>query len=507
MFVCLGDDDTIAIIDTKTLKEVGELPSGPDPEQLRVSPDGKLVFIANENDALLTAIDIATRKVVSEFPVGVEPEGVAVSPDGSIVVNTSETTSMAHLIDWRNKKIVANILVPARPRYAEYNKDGSELWVSSEVGGTVSVIDPVKHVVTQKITFDVPGLAKELIQPVGIRFSADGKLAFVALGPANRVAVIDAATKQVIEISARRPARLATGAHARRQISFDDQRRFERRIGHRRRRAEGHQIDPRRFVSLGRGDREAMTAVAAAPPKATVSALSVENVSHAYGARIALDDVSFDVAPASFTVLLGLNGAGKSTLFSVITHLYASRSGVDRAFSAATSRARAARRLRCSASCFSSARSIPISPSRRTSPITARLHGIGAPRDARATGRRSSRASVSPIGPTTRCAISPAARCAGSRSRARSCTGRACCCSTSRPPGSTSRRAPTFSSIVRGLVADEGIGVLWATHLVDEVRDDDHVVVLHQGRVLADGACRIVSAAGAALDRRRLHVD
>src|ERR1700733_2494948 len=37
------------------------------------------------------------------------------------------------------------------------------------------------------------------IQPVGIRFSADGKLAFVATGPANRVAVIDAATKQVLK--------------------------------------------------------------------------------------------------------------------------------------------------------------------------------------------------------------------------------------------------------------------------------------------------------------------
>ena len=68
--------------------------------------------------------------------------------------------------------------------------------MTSEVGGDVTVIDPAKHVVTQKITFDVPGLAKEQIQPVGIRFSADGKLAFVALGPANRVAVIDAATQE-----------------------------------------------------------------------------------------------------------------------------------------------------------------------------------------------------------------------------------------------------------------------------------------------------------------------
>jgi PQQ-dependent catabolism-associated beta-propeller protein len=106
---------------------------------------------------------------------------------------------MAHLIDWREKKIVANILVGARPRYAQYTHDGSELWVTSEVGGVVSIIDPVKHVVMTKIGFDVPGLSKEQIQPVGIRFSPDGKLAFVALGPANRIAVIDAATKKVLK--------------------------------------------------------------------------------------------------------------------------------------------------------------------------------------------------------------------------------------------------------------------------------------------------------------------
>src|SRR5580700_11640893 len=63
-----------------------------------------------------------------------------------------------------------------------------------------------------------------------------------------------------------------------------------------------------------------------------VSALEIEGVGHDYGARRALDNVDFAVAPASFTVLLGLNGAGKSTLFSVITHLYASRSGVVRIF-------------------------------------------------------------------------------------------------------------------------------------------------------------------------------
>ena len=36
-------------------------------------------------------------------------------------------------------------------------------------------------------------------------------------------------------------------------------------------------------------------------------------------------------------------------------------------------------------------------------------------------------------------------------------------------------------------LAQEGMSVLWTTHLTDEVRDDDHLLVLHQGRILADG--------------------
>ena len=57
------------------------------------------------------------------------------------------------------------------------------------------------------------------------------------------------------------------------------------------------------------------------------SALSIDGVSHSYGARRALTDINFDVAPASFTALLGLNGAGKSTLFSLVTRLFGFQNG------------------------------------------------------------------------------------------------------------------------------------------------------------------------------------
>ncbi|RUY94404.1 ATP-binding cassette domain-containing protein, partial [Mesorhizobium sp. M7A.F.Ca.CA.001.12.2.1] len=57
-------------------------------------------------------------------------------------------------------------------------------------------------------------------------------------------------------------------------------------------------------------------------PGDEVVALDVRAVSHSYGQKRALNDVSFSIAPATFTVLLGLNGAGKTTLFSLISHLY-----------------------------------------------------------------------------------------------------------------------------------------------------------------------------------------
>jgi PQQ-dependent catabolism-associated beta-propeller protein len=112
-------------------------------------------------------------------------------------VNTSETTNMAHFIDTATNEIVDNVLVDSRPRFAEFTADGKQVWVSAEIGGTVSVIDAATRQVIKTIGFEVPGVTKEAIQPVGVRVTRDSKLAFVALGPANRVAVIDAQTFEV----------------------------------------------------------------------------------------------------------------------------------------------------------------------------------------------------------------------------------------------------------------------------------------------------------------------
>ncbi|MFI7586839.1 ABC transporter ATP-binding protein [Spongisporangium articulatum] len=74
-----------------------------------------------------------------------------------------------------------------------------------------------------------------------------------------------------------------------------------------------------------------MTAVAETPEVAQRGRILVEGVSRRYGGSggvLALDDVSLDLAPGSFTALIGASGCGKSTLLRLIADLDAPTAGV-----------------------------------------------------------------------------------------------------------------------------------------------------------------------------------
>jgi PQQ-dependent catabolism-associated beta-propeller protein len=199
LFVAVGDDEAVDVVDIETHEVVRSLASGPDPEVIRTDPNRPYLYVSNEDDNMVTVIDYEQRTRVTEIPVGVEPEGVAVSPDGQWVVNTTETSNFAHFINAETFQIEHNVLVDARPRHAEFTKDGSEVWVSAEIGATVSVIDMDAFEITHTIHFDVPGVPREAVQAVGVALTSDGRYGFVALGPSNRVAVVDQETYEVLD--------------------------------------------------------------------------------------------------------------------------------------------------------------------------------------------------------------------------------------------------------------------------------------------------------------------
>jgi ABC-2 type transport system ATP-binding protein len=217
--------------------------------------------------------------------------------------------------------------------------------------------------------------------------------------------------------------------------------------------------------------------------RAETAALSVGGVSHSYGARRALIDVTFEVAPASFTALLGLNGAGKSTLFSLVTRLFGIQTGQISIFGHDIGLA-PGEALRLLGVVFQP-RTLDLDLSVTQNLLYhAALHGI-----ARRDARLRSGEVLARIGLADR---------AGSKVRDLS-GGQMRRLEIARALLHHPRLARAdILSHVRQLVTEQGIGVLWATHLFDEITPGDDLVVLHQGRVLAHGGvARIVADAGA----------
>ena len=119
---------------------------------------------------------------------------VVAGPDYIYVANTPADT--VDVINPWSRSVVQRINVGIDPVSLAVRPDASELWVANHISDTISVIDtdalsPTYHQViatvqslaadTRVTTFD---------EPTGIAFSASGK-AFVALGPANEIAVIE----------------------------------------------------------------------------------------------------------------------------------------------------------------------------------------------------------------------------------------------------------------------------------------------------------------------------
>jgi ABC-2 type transport system ATP-binding protein len=237
-----------------------------------------------------------------------------------------------------------------------------------------------------------------------------------------------------------------------------------------------------------------MTSIASKP--APCAALEVAGVSYSYGKRKALDDVSLGVARASFTALLGLNGAGKTTLLSLVTRLFPARAGHIHVLGFDLFRApsEALRRM----GVVFQARTLDLDLSiAQNLAYHAALHGLF-PAEARARAA----ALLDQFGLAHRARDKVRSLSGGEMRRveiARALLHRPRLLLLDEPTvGLDIEARADLLAHVRGLVASDAVGVLWATHLIDEIDPGDDVVVLHKGRVLDQGkVADVVFHAGA----------
>jgi ABC-2 type transport system ATP-binding protein len=220
--------------------------------------------------------------------------------------------------------------------------------------------------------------------------------------------------------------------------------------------------------------------------------LTVKNISYWYGSKQALNNVSFEVYPGKVTALLGPNGAGKTTLFSLITRLFDAPTGRIEICGRSASEW-GAKALGPLGVVFQQPTLDLDLTVRQNLRYFAALRGLN-----RKDADEGMLRALEALDMEER--IKERVRSLNGGHRRRVEIARALLHSPKLlllDEPTIGLDVPTRTAIVRHvheLARTDQIGVLWATHLFDEVEPDDDLLVLDRGRIVARGTAKDVVA-------------
>jgi DNA-binding beta-propeller fold protein YncE len=146
------DQDTVSMFDTTTwsLVKTVNFPAGSQPYMLRVSPDGKEVWVQTsklDQNTVLSAEDLST---LATMPTGKGPVTNAWSVDGKYSIVSNESDTFASVFDAKNYKEVARLMVGQGATNVGFTRDGATGFMSVTGANSVAVIDMSKlNVVSQ----------------------------------------------------------------------------------------------------------------------------------------------------------------------------------------------------------------------------------------------------------------------------------------------------------------------------------------------------------------------
>ena len=183
LYVTTELEKTISIIDPKTLKIVGSIPTGqPESHMLAITPDGKRGYTANVGPGTVSVLDMENRKTITVIPVAGHIQRIAVSNDGKLVFTSDQTKPQLAVIDTTNNKVKTWIPLPGLGYGAATTPDGRWLVVAVRTANKVAVVDLAAMKVAHVI--DVPAAPQEsLARP-------DGQFVYVSCDASHKIAAI-----------------------------------------------------------------------------------------------------------------------------------------------------------------------------------------------------------------------------------------------------------------------------------------------------------------------------
>jgi DNA-binding beta-propeller fold protein YncE len=195
LYVTTELDKSIAIIDPKTMKILGSVPTGsPESHMLAVAHNGKFGYTANVGPGTVSVLDLAARKTVKIIPVSGQVQRISISPDDKWVFTSDQTKPQLAVIDTATNSLSKWVPLPSNGYGSAPTPDGRWLLVAMMNVNKIAVVDLKTFAVVR--TVDVaPTPQAVLVRP-------DGKVAYVSCDKSGQVAEIDLSTWKVSHLIA-----------------------------------------------------------------------------------------------------------------------------------------------------------------------------------------------------------------------------------------------------------------------------------------------------------------
>ena len=183
LYVTTELDNSITILDPKTLKVVGTVPTGqPESHMLVISHDGRRGYTANVGPGTVSVLDLEKRKTLAVIPISPQTQRISISMDDKQVFTSDQTQPRLAVINTATNKIDNWIALPGTGYGTAPTPDGKWLVVAVPKVNQVAIIDLAAGKVAH--TIDVPKSPQEsLVRP-------DGKMAYVSCDASGKIAAI-----------------------------------------------------------------------------------------------------------------------------------------------------------------------------------------------------------------------------------------------------------------------------------------------------------------------------
>jgi DNA-binding beta-propeller fold protein YncE len=250
LLVLAKSDRTVSIVDPATLEVVARMPSGPDPHEIVVSPDGRLGYISNyggpggayntisvvdliekqalapidlgvlrgahglafagrklwftaETNKVIGSYDPATRKVDWILGTGQNrTHMIFVSDDLKRIITSNISSATMTIIDkvsrrsptgqWQEDWDENVIAVRRGAEGFDVSPDGKQIWAANAQDGTISVVDAIEKKVIETLAANVRGANR-------LKLTPDGSRVFVSTLSGPDLVILDAKTRKELK--------------------------------------------------------------------------------------------------------------------------------------------------------------------------------------------------------------------------------------------------------------------------------------------------------------------